>query len=101
MFISCRLWQTLRLLCSNKGPPPWRGWWYSCCSRSDYSFLMRATGLWRLCGGCLALAPREIVRGVSSFFVSLSALYAENRTLQTQRLKFALAAQQTGHLAAE
>src|SRR5260364_5939 len=42
-----------------------------------------------------ALAPREIVRGVSSFFVSLSALYAENRTLQTQRLKFALAAQQT------
>ncbi|CCD28725.1 Cell wall structural complex MreBCD (Rod shape-determining protein mreC) [Candidatus Glomeribacter gigasporarum BEG34] len=48
-----------------------------------------------------ALAPREIVRGVSSFFVSLSALYAENRTLQTQRLKFALAAQQTGHLAAE
>src|SRR5260364_51197 len=46
-----------------------------------------------------ALAPREIVRGVSSFFVSLSALYAENRTLQTQRLKFALAAE-NAHLRA-
>ncbi len=48
-----------------------------------------------------ALAPREIVRGVSSFFVSLAALYAENRTLKTQRLQFALAAQRAEHLAAE
>ncbi len=47
------------------------------------------------------LVPREIVRGVSSFFVSLAALHAENRALKTQRLKFALAAQQAEYLAAE
>ncbi|UUM21523.1 rod shape-determining protein MreC [Mycoavidus sp. SF9855] len=49
----------------------------------------------------VALAPRDLVRGISGFFVTLTTLRAENQELKTRNLKLALQALQAVQLGSE